>query len=1212
MKKNFLKNSKFLFLLSTIGSGDLALLSTRNSLPSISIRPTKNQFSITWNTVLGFLAFVMMSHSLNAQSCEAPTNVQTEYENGKPTVQISWDGATPENGWIILYGMEGTIDINQFLSDPQNYENPEARIEYVSTSPNYIYANMLQPARYEFYVVADCGVNGMEASDMADFMMEGRGEEQVDSGCETPYSMNVSESGETAVDVSWAPQDGELYHIAWGPEGLEMNPDFFNDPQTGSIITSENPYHLIFTGPERFQPHSLFMRKFCGDIQFSEWTEPTCIAPSALVSSQDLEDITLSWTPGDYESGWQIAYGPEGFDVNDESNPDVTRVNTNGTPSYTLSVYDVELGITYDFYVRSRCSEQNLSDWTGPGTFIPEIAPCFAVTNMEARHLTYKTADIYWTPVGGESNWTVTYGISPLDPNNSLTVSVQGSPKTTLKDLEANTTYDFYVTSICVAGQTADGETISFSTTQGSTGGYCTPIFTNGCEYGVVIDHFILTGENDTEIYDLNTGCSDSNYDDRTDESVDLAPGSDYLAWVTSTSLSGDHCVIWIDLNNNGVFEETERVAAKSMDSPAEIVQISIPESASVGERRMRVLVGFAAYFEDLTPCNDIGDSNGEVHDYTVNILQLDDCNDAIAGMPMDNFAICPDETFTISVTGASAPAKGLDRTWQSSPAGQNNWSDIAGSDLPSLTLYGGIGQAMDFRYKVSCSISGETDTSNLLQVFMSTNCYCKPIGSLCNGPSGLQINNVYLAGETVILDNDTNGGGSCYEDFTLKFAPDLKQGETYNLSVWAKNAALNQDKMIAWIDFNNNKIFDQNEVVLDFTNGLPTHIVTSDFTVPENVPPGEYRMRLRIGWSYATLLPCNGIGWGETEDYTIRVIEGDQNNCSGTPDAGVASVEPEEGNPNSSYTVTAVDYDVANGLTYQWQSNTDGAGWVNEGGLEDQYSAFAATAPNQEGIEVAWRLEVTCTFSQETTYSETAIFTTTITTGGYCIPELDCTDGDVITNVTFQEIDNTTACSSNGYGNYTAISATVQSGGTYPISVTVGDGWAYESVSVWIDFDNSQTFDEDEFFYIGTGSDEALTGDISIPASASNGSYRMRVRVAAVGEGSATWDMACDEEQGYGETEDYTVIVDGVVGIADNGMYNFTYYPNPVNKVLYIEAGESIKSIAAYNLLGQLVLSDKSVVDGKVDVSSLSTGTFIFRVTFNNGQIENLKVVKE
>jgi hypothetical protein len=143
-----------------------------------------------------------------------------------------------------------------------------------------------------------------------------------------------------------------------------------------------------------------------------------------------------------------------------------------------------------------------------------------------------------------------------------------------------------------------------------------------------------------------------------------------------------------------------------------------------------------------------------------------------------------------------------------------------------------------------------------------------------------------------------------------------------------------------------------------------------------------------------------------------------------------------------------------------------------------------------------------------------------------YCEPELDCTDDDLITNVTFQEIDNDSECGENGYANYTSMVANVEAGGTYPINVTVGAGWAYESVSVWIDYNNNYIFEENEFTYIGTGTAETLTGDIVIPADLAEGQYRMRVRVAAVGEATATWDMACNESQGYGETEDYTINV--------------------------------------------------------------------------------------
>src|SRR5690606_38105531 len=126
---------------------------------------------------------------------------------------------------------------------------------------------------------------------------------------------------------------------------------------------------------------------------------------------------------------------------------------------------------------------------------------------------------------------------------------------------------------------------------------------------------------------------------------------------------------------------------------------------------------------------------------------------------------------------------------------------------------------------------------------------------------------------------------------------------------------------------------------------------------------------------------PCNGGSWGETHDYTINVVQ--KPDCDGTPDAGTVSVTPEQDNPGATYVVSATDYTVAEGITYQWQSNTDGAGWVDEGDLLDAYAAHTATAPSEFGVEVEWRLVVTCTISGESAESDTATFTTELT---YCI----------------------------------------------------------------------------------------------------------------------------------------------------------------------------------------------------------------------------------
>jgi len=228
-----------------------------------------------------------------------------------------------------------------------------------------------------------------------------------------------------------------------------------------------------------------------------------------------------------------------------------------------------------------------------------------------------------------------------------------------------------------------------------------------------------------------------------------------------------------------------------------------------------------------------------------------------------------------------------------------------------------------------------------------------------------------------------------------------------------------------------------------------------------------------------------------------------------------------------------------------------------------------------------------------------------------YCEPVLDCTDGDVITNVTFEGINNDTACSENGYGNYTDQLANVVSGETYPISVTVGDGWDFESVSVWIDYDNSQTFDESEFTYIGTGSAGPVTGTVSIPAEIAEGQYRMRVRVAAVGEADATWDMSCDEDQVYGETEDYTVNV-GQLGINNLNSFDLSYHPNPVKDVLNFNSDKNILNISVYNLAGQEILSNAKLTNKQLNLASLVPGTYVFRVTLEGGKTQTFKIIKK
>ncbi len=227
-----------------------------------------------------------------------------------------------------------------------------------------------------------------------------------------------------------------------------------------------------------------------------------------------------------------------------------------------------------------------------------------------------------------------------------------------------------------------------------------------------------------------------------------------------------------------------------------------------------------------------------------------------------------------------------------------------------------------------------------------------------------------------------------------------------------------------------------------------------------------------------------------------------------------------------------------------------------------------------------------------------------------YCEPELNCTDGDLITNVTFQGIDNDTDCSPNGYGDYTDQTANVAADNSYPISVTVGGGWTFETVGVWVDYNNNGSFEEEEFTLIGTGSAGDVTGEIAIPSEVAAGTYRMRVRVIA--SDTLTWDLACEEGGSpFGETEDYTINV-GQLGISDLNSSEFSFYPNPVKDVLNITSKKQVENVAVFNLTGQQVMDKLYVSNGQVSVSSLTPGVYVFNVTLEGGQIETFKIIKK
>ncbi|HNX43148.1 MAG TPA: GEVED domain-containing protein [Bacteroidales bacterium] len=132
-----------------------------------------------------------------------------------------------------------------------------------------------------------------------------------------------------------------------------------------------------------------------------------------------------------------------------------------------------------------------------------------------------------------------------------------------------------------------------------------------------------------------------------------------------------------------------------------------------------------------------------------------------------------------------------------------------------------------------------------------------------------------------------------------------------------------------------------------------------------------------------------------------------------------------------------------------------------------------------------------------------------------YCSASGGC--DEFISTVAINSITNSSGCT--GYGNYTSVYTHLNTGMSYPVTVTLGPpSYSQDVTGVWIDFDHSSTFDEDELTQL-SGYLPA-TGVITIPADASLGVTTMRIRTQYGGTLSP-----CGTTD-YGEVEDYTVCI--------------------------------------------------------------------------------------
>ena len=146
------------------------------------------------------------------------------------------------------------------------------------------------------------------------------------------------------------------------------------------------------------------------------------------------------------------------------------------------------------------------------------------------------------------------------------------------------------------------------------------------------------------------------------------------------------------------------------------------------------------------------------------------------------------------------------------------------------------------------------------------------------------------------------------------------------------------------------------------------------------------------------------------------------------------------------------------------------------------------------------------------------------------------------------------------------------------------------------------------------TGSCGVFTCVASADSGGTGGTESLSISVTAGTQywlNIGQWSSTADNSEGA-----YTFNAtssDGVsLGLDDMEISQFTYYPNPVNNILTLDAQKNIESVVAYNMLGQEVLRlSPNTVNAEVDMSSLLSGAYFVKVSIQ-GATKTVRIIKQ
>ena len=306
----------------------------------------------------------------------------------------------------------------------------------------------------------------------------------------------------------------------------------------------------------------------------------------------------------------------------------------------------------------------------------------------------------------GTTGWASITDAVPT--GNTYTGATSASLSVITSDLTATGNANYYR---CVV--TNAGCTVTSNSAQMDVKGYCIPsAATSAVSY---FDQVTING--DTGFDNSGSAFSTNGYGNFTasySASQILGGAVTYNTTLMGTTVG---VAIWVDWNQNGTFETTERVANTTGYVSVFTGSFAVPMTATLGTTRMRIMMDYNSS-NPSNPC--VQGTRAETEDYTFTVLAQPACSGApIAVASAESASLCSGGTgTTLTLAGSTSGVTGISYQWYSS-TDNVTFAPVSGETTTTLAT-GSLTASTYYYAAVTCANGGSTTNSNTVTIIVN------------------------------------------------------------------------------------------------------------------------------------------------------------------------------------------------------------------------------------------------------------------------------------------------------------------------------------------------------------------------------------------------------------------------------------------------------------------------------------------------------------